>query len=166
MLGDWDLMIDGMVNLVGTFFIKASTYEFMKFNQLAGAENYFYSFEHYGDASLWNFLFPGTQPPIPHGVTHGDELIYLFSTGVFNLNDEDWEVARIMSNLWANFVIYGNPTPPVEGVPTWPLWKDEDKQYLTIDSTPSVHKDYLNTREPHTTRVPSRGCSHLASLER
>jgi len=107
MLGDWDLMIDGMVNLVGTFFIKASTYEFMKFNQLAGAENYFYSFEHYGDASLWNFLFPGTQPPIPRGVTHGDELIYLFSTGVFNLNDEDWEVARIMSNLWANFVIYG-----------------------------------------------------------
>merc|ERR1712013_903396 len=73
------------------------------------AENYFYSFEHYGDASLWNFLFPGTQPPIPRGVTHGDELIYLFSTGVFNLNDEDWEVARIMSNLWANFVIYGNP---------------------------------------------------------
>merc|ERR1712168_1095906 len=150
MLGDWDLMIDGMVNLVGTFFIKASTYEFMKFNQLAGAENYFYSFEHYGDASLWNFLFPGTQPPIPRGVTHGDELIYLFSTGVFNLNDEDWEVARIMSNLWANFVIYGNPTPPefpVEGVPTWPLWRDEDKQYLTIDSTPRVDKDYLYTWE-------------------
>ena len=80
----------------------------MKFNQIAGAENYFYSFEHYGDASLWNFLFPGDeQPPIPRGVTHGDELIYLFSTGVFNLNEDDWEVARIMSNLWANFVIYG-----------------------------------------------------------
>merc|ERR1711868_2935 len=31
-LGVWDLMIDGMINLVGTFFIKASTYEFMKFN--------------------------------------------------------------------------------------------------------------------------------------
>jgi len=150
MLGDWDLMIDGMVNLVGTFFIKASTYEFMKYNQLAGAENYFYSFEHYGNASLWNFLFPGDQPPIPRGVTHGDELIYLFSTGVFNLNDEDWEVARIMSNLWANFVIYGNPTPPefpVEGVPTWPLWHDQDKQYLTIDSTPEVHDDYIMTWE-------------------
>jgi len=151
MLGDWDLMIDGLVNLVGTFFIKASTYEFMKFNQLAGAENYFYSFEHYGDASLWNFLFPGEhQPPIPRGVTHGDELIYLFSTGVFNLNDEDWEVARIMSNLWANFVIYGNPTPPefpVDGVPTWPLWHDQDKKYLTIDSAPVVHNDYLMTWE-------------------
>eukprot|EP00092_Neocalanus_flemingeri_P041060 GFUD01044710.1.p1 GENE.GFUD01044710.1~~GFUD01044710.1.p1 ORF type:complete len:619 (+),score=153.32 GFUD01044710.1:28-1857(+) len=151
MLGDWDLMIDGMVNLVGTFFIKASTYEFMKYNQLAGAEQYLYSFEHYGEASLWNFLFPGNeQPPIPRGVTHGDELIYLFSTGVFNLNDEDWEVARIMSNLWANFVIYGNPTPPefpVDGVPTWPLWHDQDKKYLTIDSTPEVHDDYIMTWE-------------------
>jgi len=150
MLGDWHAMIDGMINLVGTFFIKASTYEFMKFNQLAGAENYFYSFEHYGNASLWNFLFPGQQPPIPRGVTHGDELIYLFSTGVFDLNDEDWEVARIMSNLWANFVIYGDPTAPefpIDGVPTWPLWQDNDKQYLTIDSTPEVHNDYLMTWE-------------------
>ena len=124
-LGTWDLMIDGMVNvrllhsalimlsiyhfiqLVGTFFIKASTYEFMKFNSLAGAVNYFYSFEYYGAHSLWNLLFPTTQPPIPRGVTHGDELLYLFSTGVFNFDDDDWEIARIMSNLWANFVIHG-----------------------------------------------------------
>merc|ERR1711970_612405 len=150
MLGDWDLMIDGMINLVGTFFIKASTYEFMKFNQIAGAENYFYSFEHHGNSSLWNFLFPGQQPPIPRGVTHGDELLYLFSTGVFNFSDEDWEVARIMSNLWANFVIYGNPTAPefpVEGVPEWPLWQDRDKQYLTITTDPVVHQDYLMTWE-------------------
>merc|ERR1712212_1383070 len=150
MLGDWDLMIDGMINLVGTFFIKASTYEFMKFNQIAGAENYFYSFEYRGNASLWNFLFPGQQPPIPRGVTHGDELLYLFSTGVFNFSDEDWEVARIMSNLWANFVIYGNPTAPefpVEGVPDWPLWQDRDKRYLTITSSPVVNQEYLMTWE-------------------
>merc|ERR1712025_1335188 len=150
MLGDWDEMIAGMINLVGTFFIKASTYEFMKFNQIAGAENYFYSFEHHGNSSLWNFLFPGELPPIPRGVTHGDELLYLFSTGVFNLSDEDWEVARIMSNLWANFVIYGNPTAPefpVDGVPNWPLWQDHDKQYLTITSSPVVHQDYLMTWE-------------------
>ena len=63
--------------------------------------------EHYGNASLWNFLFPTEKPPIPRGVTHGDELVYLFSTGVFNLTPMDWEIARVMSNLWANFVIYG-----------------------------------------------------------
>ena len=53
--------------MVGTFFIKASTYEFMKFHDLGNAETYFYSFEHYGGPSLWNFLFPGGIPgdPIP-----------------------------------------------------------------------------------------------------
>jgi len=149
-LGDWDAMIDGMVNLVGTFFIKASTYEFMKFHSVAGSESYFYSFEYYGAHSLWNFLFPGTQPPIPRGVTHGDELLYLFSTGVFNFNETDWEVARIMTDLWANFVIYGNPTPaesPVEKVANWPLWEDLDKHYLEIDETPTLRTDYLLTWE-------------------
>ena len=91
----------------GTFFIKASTYEFMKFHDLGKGDSYYYSFEHYGNASLWNFLFPNEKPPIPRGVTHGDELIYLFSTNVFNLTPMDWEIARVMSNLWANFVIYG-----------------------------------------------------------
>jgi len=150
MLGDWELMIDSMINLVGTFFIKASTYEFMKFNQLAGAENFFYSFEYYGAHSLWNFLFPTNQPPIPRGVTHGDELLYLFSTGVFNFDDDDWEMARIMSNLWANFVIYGNPSAPeapIDKVPSWPHWEDMDKHYLKIDLTPSLRTDYLITWE-------------------
>ena len=31
----------------------------MKYNQLTGADTYLYSFEYYGESSLWNFLFPG-----------------------------------------------------------------------------------------------------------
>ena len=83
--------------MVGTFFIKASTYEFMKFHDLGKGDSYYYSFEHYGNASLWNFLFPNEKPPIPRGVTHGDELIYLFSTNVFNLTPMDWEIARVIT---------------------------------------------------------------------
>jgi hypothetical protein len=49
----------------------------------------------------------GEQPPIPRGVTHGDELMYLFSTGVFNFSEEDWDLSWKMVNLWTNFVIYG-----------------------------------------------------------
>ena len=90
----------------GTFFIKASTFEFMKYQDLIGIDSYFYSFEHYGESSLWNFLFPNDKHPIPRGVTHGDELIYLFSTGVYTLTEEDWDVAWKISNMWANFVIY------------------------------------------------------------
>merc|ERR1712179_84990 len=47
-MGVWDTMMEGMINLVGAFFIKASTYEFMKYNQLTGQDSYFYSFEYYG----------------------------------------------------------------------------------------------------------------------
>merc|ERR1712002_52286 len=140
-LGHWEPMIDGMINMVGTFFIKASSYEFMKFHDLGGGSSYYYSFEHMGNASLWNLLFPGGIPgdPIPRGVTHGDELLYLFSTGIFDLTPKDWEIARLMSNLWANFVIFGDPTSPEfpirvpdwssnptnDIIPTWPLWKDD-----------------------------------------
>jgi hypothetical protein len=40
-------------------------------------------------------------------VTHGDELMYLFSTGVFEFSEEDWALSWKMVNLWTNFVIYG-----------------------------------------------------------
>jgi len=160
-LGDWDKMIDGLVNMVGTFFIKASTYEFMKFHDLGSGDSYYYSFEHYGNASLWNFLFPNEKPPIPRGVTHGDELIYLFSTNVFNLSPMDWEIARVMSNLWANFVIYGDPTSPEFPISIpdasgpnpinldpWPLWNDEtNQQYLKIDQVPEVRHNFIATWE-------------------
>ena len=52
-------------------------------------------------------MMTGEQPPIPRGVTHGDELLYLFSTGVFNFSEEDWDLSWKMVNLWTNFVIYG-----------------------------------------------------------
>lgn len=161
-LGFWDRMIDGMINMVGTFFIKASTYEFMKFHDLGGAPSYFYSFEHYGEASLWNFLFPGGIPgdPIPRGVTHGDELIYLFSTGVFDLSPLDWEISRVMCNMWANFVIYGDPSDsrfPIrvpdetgqstEEMPYWQVWKDHNMHYLKIDSKPELRSNYIGTWE-------------------
>merc|ERR1712212_178959 len=161
-LGDWELMIDGLINMVGTFFIKASTYEFMKFHDLGNAETYFYSFEHYGGPSLWNFLFPGGIPgdPIPRGVTHGDELIYLFSAGVFDLTFLDWEIARVITNLWANFVIHGDHTSPEfpiripdpswqpteESVERWPLWR-ENASYMRIDKHPKVLQNFIATWE-------------------
>ena len=41
------------------------------------------------------------------GVTHGDDLIYLFSTGLFTFTDEDTKVRKQMVELWTNFAIYG-----------------------------------------------------------
>merc|ERR1712062_590870 len=38
-LGDWDKMMPGMINVVGTFFIKAATHEFMKYNYIHGVKH-------------------------------------------------------------------------------------------------------------------------------
>ena len=54
-----------------------------------------------------NTFFKYSYHVVNRGVTHGDELIYLFSAGVFDLTFLDWEIARVISNLWANFVIHG-----------------------------------------------------------
>lgn len=147
-MGKWETMMDGMVNLVGTFFIKASTYEFMKYNELTGSDTWLYSFEYEGHNSIWNILFPGEKPPIPRGVVHGDEMIYLFSWKLFNLSKEDWDLSWKMVNLWTNFAIYGNPTPEghaIEDVPTWPRFNQDDQPYLVIDKKPSLQNNYVNT---------------------
>jgi len=147
-MGDWSKMMEGMINLVGTFFIKAATHEFMKDHQLSGVDSWYYSFEYYGEHSLWNFLFPGNKPPIERGVTHGDEMMYLFSTGIFKFNDHDWDIAWKMVNLWTNFAIYGNPTAPlneIEGVPTWTKWNPDEMPYLVIDSVCTVEHNNVIT---------------------
>ena len=56
---------------------------------------------------LITLFFKYSYHVVNRGVTHGDELIYLFSAGVFDLTFLDWEIARVISNLWANFVIHG-----------------------------------------------------------
>ena len=160
--------------MVGTFFIKASTYEFSKLHALGGSDSYFYSFEHFGPSSLWNFLYPFGIPgdPIPRGVTQGDELLYIFDTKVFDLTPEDMEVARVISNLWANFVIYGlvpvtpltvatrDPTSPEfpirvpgagwhpsqETLEPWPVWSNRSS-YYRIDLEPGVRTHYIATWE-------------------
>ena len=100
--------------MVGTFFIKASTYEFMKFHDLGNAETYFYSFEHYGGPSLWNFLFPGGIPgdPIPRSDLHW--LGKLTQHNICNLNfqrsDPWWRVdlSVLCWRLWPHFPRLGD----------------------------------------------------------
>jgi len=149
-MGDWDKMMPGMVNLVGTFFIKSATYEWMKYNSFHDVASYFYSFEYYGENSLWNLLFAASgSPPIPRGVTHGDELIYLFSVGIFQLSDQDWEMAWKMINLWANFAEFGtpiHPDHPITGIPEWPRFNEDDgSKYLALNVESSVRSDYVKT---------------------
>ena len=50
----------------------------------------------------------------PIGVCHGDDLIYLFKSPLYNftLNGNDIQVKDMATKVWVNFAMFGDPTPP------------------------------------------------------
>ncbi|XP_063636058.1 juvenile hormone esterase-like [Cydia splendana] len=94
---------------------------------------------------LYMFSYSGGRNFIKHrlnmtggGATHGDELGYLFDISYMEkpLDPEDQLIVDRMTELWANFVKYGNPTPePTELIPI--IWQPvtRDKwHYLELDT--------------------------------
>ncbi|XP_063530717.1 bile salt-activated lipase-like [Cydia strobilella] len=72
------------------------------------------------------------------GAAHADELGYLFDISYMDkpLDPEDQLIVDRMTELWANFVKYGNPTPePTELIPVvWqPVTRDK-WHYLELDT--------------------------------
>ena len=142
-LGDWDKMMPGMINIVGTFFIKAATYEFMKYNTIHGGQSHFYSLEYEGENSIWNLLFMTEKPPLPHGVTHADDLIYVFSTGLFERTGHDLDISQDISSLWTNFASSGKFVTR-RGMEI-PNWTEQNPRYLKIDVEEKIHNDFIYT---------------------
>jgi len=143
-LGNWDQMMPGMINLVGTFFIKAATYEFMRYNSMHGGKSHFYSLEYEGENSIFNLLFTGgSAPPVPHGCTHADDLIYLFTTGLFDRKGDDLQISQDMTHLWANFAISGEFI--TRSNTEVPIWSETDPHYLKIDVHEEIMYDYIYT---------------------
>lgn len=71
------------------------------------------------------------------GAYHGIEFWYFNQT-----LDRDWrpytggdyELSRIMSDYWANFVKTGDPNGP--GLPAWPAYTEDNKQTMMLDVAP------------------------------
>ena len=65
------------------------------------------------------------------GVSHADELFLQFF-GSSSLGGSDIPVSRHITTMWADFVKFGDPTPP-GGEFTWdPVTKDK-REYLVLD---------------------------------
>ncbi|CAH0557951.1 unnamed protein product [Brassicogethes aeneus] len=99
---------------------------------------YYYLFGHRGTSSLTKLF---GDPINDYGVCHADELQYLFplADGLFPENppsDDDKKVAKIMTNLWANFAKTGNPTPATNDVipEVWQPVKTDNMEYYYIDA--------------------------------
>eukprot|EP00090_Calanus_glacialis_P005797 TRINITY_DN14495_c0_g1_i1.p1 TRINITY_DN14495_c0_g1~~TRINITY_DN14495_c0_g1_i1.p1 ORF type:complete len:687 (+),score=181.02 TRINITY_DN14495_c0_g1_i1:28-2088(+) len=79
-LGDLLAMTPGLVDLLGVFFIKASSYTMVKENSRLNP-SYWYSFDYEAEhKSAFHALFmsPEKKANVTPGVCHGDELLYLF----------------------------------------------------------------------------------------
>jgi len=79
-LGDLMAMQPGLIDLLGVFFIKASSYTMVKENANLNP-SYWYSFDYTSEhKTAFHALFssPDLKANVTPGVCHGDELLYLF----------------------------------------------------------------------------------------
>ena len=116
----------------------------MRYNSVAGGKSHFYSLEYEGENSIFNLLFAGgSAPPVPHGCTHADDLIYLFTTGLFDRKGDDLKISQDMSHLWANFATSGEFI--TRSNLEVPVWSEKDPHYLKIDVHEEILYDYIFT---------------------
>lgn len=107
---------------------------------------YYYYFTYRGSASF-STIFGDTEKN--YGVSHADELQYLFPVGeqLFKdteLSNEDHKIIDIMTQLWYNFANSGNPTPKVTKlIPLkWkPVKTSSSPEYLYIGNSTKIIMD-------------------------
>uniref|UniRef100_A0A1Y1LPN2 Carboxylic ester hydrolase n=1 Tax=Photinus pyralis TaxID=7054 RepID=A0A1Y1LPN2_PHOPY len=82
---------------------------------------YYYRFSYPGRFSY--FYLPNTTTP--YGVTHHDDLIYMFYSEIFpkfNTSDPEYEMVKKLTTLQVNFAYTGNPTPSRSALLDHTLW--------------------------------------------
>lgn len=101
---------------------------------------------------------------------HADEIMYLFTMPIPH-NETEIELSKKMLQIWTNFAKYGfvrkcennwcwyvakfpniygwyvsNPTPSevqmMDGIPNWPAYTDEKKEFMAINRHWQVRNDY------------------------
>ncbi|KAF5306936.1 hypothetical protein FQA39_LY00166 [Lamprigera yunnana] len=98
---------------------------------------YYYHFNYKGRHSF--FYLPDSNDTVPYGVSHLDDLIYLFhnSKKFSDYKDDDPETDTIqkMTTMWSNFVKSGKPVPDqteqLDNV-KWEPFTMKAKKYLEI----------------------------------
>nr|XP_018917077.1 PREDICTED: pyrethroid hydrolase Ces2a-like isoform X2 [Bemisia tabaci]XP_018917078.1 PREDICTED: pyrethroid hydrolase Ces2a-like isoform X2 [Bemisia tabaci]XP_018917079.1 PREDICTED: pyrethroid hydrolase Ces2a-like isoform X2 [Bemisia tabaci] len=141
-LGNFTAMIPGMVDICGVLLIKSCVFKLFQMTRIYN-ETYLYSFN-YGSGKRYTKF--GHGYPFPGGVSHSDELFYLFWDHNVQLNKEEEEIAQSLVEMWTNFAIYGVPAPALK-VPSWPNMDSFNGPYLQIGRSPKVKPEYLSEYE-------------------
>jgi para-nitrobenzyl esterase len=76
------------------------------------------------------------------GAFHSLEVPYVFGS----LRDREWQwlpstaddasLSALLQTYWTNFAKTGNPN--ASGLPNWPAWNDEEKEFLLVNQDASV----------------------------
>ncbi|CAK1551143.1 unnamed protein product [Leptosia nina] len=113
--------------------------------------NSLYLYEFSFDGSLnWAKLIYEIDAP---GVSHADELGYLFLTNITKddelIDERNRKMRDYVTFLFSNFIKYGNPTPNDSGGIMWPEYGKE-QNYLIINDKPIVMQRHLSSRTVKT----------------
>jgi len=92
-----------------------------------------------------------TESEEDFGVVHGDDLLYLFKSPIYDegveFTEDDTKMIDLMVTYWSNFAKYGNPTPFKDaGIANWTPVQPNQKNYLDIQLEPSMKKDLAAER--------------------
>ena len=147
-LGHFNLMIPGLINLFSTYFIKQPTYDFAQANSKQ-QPTYYYSLDYVGSHTIYDVTLRAlteSPPDLPKGVTHGDDLIYLFAIPLLYPKGKDRYVKRDMVTAWTHFAKTGQ-FGGVGRVPALgPITNNINKSpYLAFFQRPRIKLDFLSS---------------------
>ncbi|KRT81013.1 esterase [Oryctes borbonicus] len=140
-----DLYADGVIG----FGTNRATKLLSKYN----SEKVFsYLFNYHGNYT--HAYYPNTNRTVPYGVSHHDDLLYLFYVSVltplFNAAPES-EIVDKMTKIWSNFARTGSPTQSgaannVLGSVQWPPFNLESESFMDIDTKLVVREKLYDSR--------------------
>ncbi|KAI9562248.1 hypothetical protein GHT06_013213 [Daphnia sinensis] len=139
-MGNLTVMLPGLIDITGTLFLKAGGWQTVLKHTKFNPHAYWYSFDFLSKVSII-----GASDFLPRGVMHADEIMYLFTMPIPH-NETEKELGKKMIELWTTFATYGEPTPAGvqmrEGIPHWPPYTHEKKEFMAINKYWSVKNDY------------------------
>ncbi|XP_042860848.1 acetylcholinesterase-like [Penaeus japonicus] len=155
-MGNWYSMVGGLVDMGGMLFLKSGLWNLMhSINKVdESLPIFFYSWEFESDDSLFPWIFISMPDiPVPGGIGHADELLYLFHLPSV-LDERQKTMSQRMLTLWTNFAKYGNPTP-VEfenDIEDWTKFTSEWKTFSITEPNFMLLRDNITNELDFTTR--------------
>ncbi|XP_076548202.1 carboxylic ester hydrolase [Osmia lignaria lignaria] len=143
------------------WFIHAAQTSVINYLEKQSSPVYYYYLAYRASASF-SMIFG--DPNNDYGVSHADDLQYLFPVGeeLFKdipLSKQDYKMIDLITSFWYNFASSGNPTPEVtEEVPVkWKPVRTKDLEYLRIGNNGIEMSKNLNPdRMSFWERLPIR----------